>query len=81
MTGNVVPEASHNSCTPAADALRRRAIGGSSGAGAVVGGAQVAREAGQGWVGRNKYYLIAGVLFSYVLLARMFGEGSGGGSK
>lgn len=76
-TGNVVPEVAQGSCTPAADALRRRTSTGSSGAGVVVEGAQVARQAGQGWLGRNKWYLGMAVFFVYVMLARVLGEGSG----
>jgi ubiquitin-conjugating enzyme E2 J2 len=74
VTGNVVP--AQGSCTPAADALRRRTIGGSSGAGAVVEGAQVAREAGQSWLGRNKLYLGLAAFVMYIMLARVFGETS-----
>lgn len=56
--------------------MARRASGSEARAaiGAVVEGGQVAREAGQGWVRRNKL-LIAGVLvLGYVLIARMLGE-------
>jgi ubiquitin-conjugating enzyme E2 J2 len=80
VTGNVAQESAQGSCTPGADALRRRAGRGNSGAVAVVGGAQVAREAGQGWLGRNKYYLAIGGVFIYVLLARILGDGVGGSS-
>jgi ubiquitin-conjugating enzyme E2 J2 len=80
VTGNVTQESAQGSCTPGADALRRGATRGNSGAVAVVGGAQVAREAGQGWLGRNKYYLAIGSVFVYVLLARMLGDGAGGSS-
>jgi ubiquitin-conjugating enzyme E2 J2 len=73
-TGIVVP-LEQNSCTPAANALRRRPMNNSiPGAGAVVGGAQVARDAGQSWLARNRYYIAGAVLFSYVILARVFGE-------
>jgi ubiquitin-conjugating enzyme E2 J2 len=78
VTGNVAPEAAQTSCTPAADALRRRTTGGAtSGAGAVVEGAQVARQAGQGWLGRNKLYLGMATFFVYIMLARVLGDGDG----
>lgn len=75
-TGQVVPEPGQQqqSCTPAANALRRRLTGSNSGA--VVGGAQVAREAGQSWLGRNKFYILVGLVFSYVLVARILGQGN-----
>jgi ubiquitin-conjugating enzyme E2 J2 len=73
-TGSIVP-AEHSSCTPAANALRRRPANNSiPGAGAVVGGAQVARDAGQSWLSRHRYYVAGAVLFSYVILARVLGE-------
>jgi ubiquitin-conjugating enzyme E2 J2 len=74
-TGHVVPEPGQQqlSCTPAANALRRRLTGSNSGA--VVGGAQVAREAGQSWLGRNKFYIAIGLVFTYVLAARILGQG------
>jgi len=78
LTGNVSIESAHGSCIPATSALRRRPVTTNSGPGAVVGGAQVAREAGQSWLSRNKYYVAVGALFSYVLLARLLGDGMGG---
>jgi len=54
ITGNVTHDSAQGSCTPGADALRRRATRGNSGAVAVVGGAQVAREAGQGFFGSQQ---------------------------
>jgi ubiquitin-conjugating enzyme E2 J2 len=74
VTGIVIP-LEHNSCTPAANALRRRPTNHSiPGAVAVVGGAQVARDAGQSWLARHRYYVAGAVLFTYVILARVFGE-------
>jgi ubiquitin-conjugating enzyme E2 J2 len=70
-TGNVVD--SHGSCTPGADALTKNL---NSKSGVVVEGAQVARNVGQGWVGRHKYYIIAGLIFSYAVIARILGEGA-----
>ncbi|TLD37496.1 Protein kinase [Venturia nashicola] len=80
VTGNVVKETPQGSCTPGADLLRRGATRGNSGAVAVVGGAQVARVAGQGFIGRNKWYLAMGAVFAYVLLARILGDGAGSSS-
>jgi ubiquitin-conjugating enzyme E2 J2 len=80
VTGNVTQESAQGSCTPGADALRRRATRGNSGAVAVVGGAQVAREAGQGFLGRYKYWLVIGALFVYVSFARILGDGAGDGA-
>jgi ubiquitin-conjugating enzyme E2 J2 len=77
-TGNVVPVDAQPSCTPTANALRRRLTGsGNSGPATVVGGAQVAREAGQSWLGRNKFYIVLGLIFSYVLAARILGQVEG----
>jgi len=39
-----------------------------------VEGGQAARDAGQGWFARNKWYCAAAVLFCYVLVARVIGE-------
>jgi ubiquitin-conjugating enzyme E2 J2 len=76
ITGNVSAEAASSSCTPAADALRKRAATGSnSGAGAVVEGAQVARQASQGFMGRNKWYIGMAAFFVYIMMARVLGEG------
>lgn len=57
--------------------MARRASGSEARAaiGAVVEGGQVAREAGQGWVRRNKLLIAGALVFGYVLLARMLGEG------
>ncbi|KAF2425324.1 ubiquitin-conjugating enzyme E2 J2 [Tothia fuscella] len=73
-TGNVAPE--QTSCTPTATALRRVPAANTSRAGAVVGGAQVARVAGQSWFGRHKYYVAGAILFSYVVLARILRDSS-----
>jgi ubiquitin-conjugating enzyme E2 J2 len=74
-TGNVAAADAHGSCTPAADALRRRATGaGNSGPGAVVEGAHVARQAGQGFLGRNKYYIGVAAFFVYIMMARILGS-------
>ncbi|QIW95570.1 hypothetical protein AMS68_001088 [Peltaster fructicola] len=58
------------SCAPDTSALRRQV---SSGQG-VVDGARDVRNAGQSWVSRNKWYLVAFALFAYVLVARVMGD-------
>jgi ubiquitin-conjugating enzyme E2 J2 len=79
-TGNVSPEPSHGSCTPAADALRRRVSSSNSGASVVMEGAQVAREAGSSWLSRHKFKVVIALLFSYVLVARWLGPGTSSSS-
>lgn len=61
-------------CGPTA-ALRRPS--GSAGPiGAVVEGGQVARDAGGSWLRNNKLLLAGAVIFTYVLVARLLGEGT-----
>jgi ubiquitin-conjugating enzyme E2 J2 len=71
VTGVAVVDINGSSCAPDADALRRGLGGGAS---AVMGGGQAAREAGQGWVRRNKYLVVGMTVVGYVLLARVLGE-------
>jgi ubiquitin-conjugating enzyme E2 J2 len=71
-TGNVAVNG--QSCTPGADALRILPANLNSKQGVVVEGAQVARHAGQGWIGRNKVWIAVAVIFSYVVVARLMGE-------
>ena len=73
-TGLAVPENSAHSCSPEAAALRRRPGGSATGVGVVVQGGQVARDAGQGWLSRHKWRLVAGAFFGYILVARLLGE-------
>ena len=61
-------------CSPEAAALRRRPGGSAPALGAVVGGGQVARDAGHGWLRRNKLLLGGTILFGYVLMARLLGD-------
>jgi ubiquitin-conjugating enzyme E2 J2 len=67
--------AAQPSCSPEADALRRR-VGASTtaGLGAVVDGGREVGAAGQGWVRRNAVYIGIAMLFAYVLVARMLSE-------
>ncbi len=75
-TGRILPDATDTilQCSPEAAALRRR-LGGSTGVGAVVQEGRAAREAGQSWLRRNKFWVAAGVVFTWVFLARVFAEG------
>ncbi|KAF2457859.1 ubiquitin-conjugating enzyme/RWD-like protein [Lineolata rhizophorae] len=69
----------NNNCARDMVGLRRRPTGGTTGLGAaVVEGGQVARHAGQSWLGRNKFLVGAVVIFGYVILARILGEGNQG---
>jgi ubiquitin-conjugating enzyme E2 J2 len=69
-TGSVANGAP-GSCAPGADALRANL---NSRQATVMEGAQVARNAGQGWLLRNKFWIIGGVVFLYILFARMVGD-------
>ena len=63
-----------SSCSPETAALRRRLGGSAAGLGAVVGGGQAARDAGQSWIRRNKFMVGGLIVIGYVLLARLLGE-------
>jgi ubiquitin-conjugating enzyme E2 J2 len=75
-TGRILPDTTGASlqCSLEAAALRRR-LGSSTGVGAVVHEGRAAREAGQSWLRRNKFWVAAGVIFAWVFVARIFGEG------
>ena len=76
-TGHLIPnESGSTSCAKEVAALRRGPHGSGSGLGAVVGGGQAVRDAGQGWVRRHKLLVVSLVVLGYVLLTRVFGEGS-----
>ena len=79
LSGQIAPDPSAAStpCSPEAAALRRRLGGGASGLGAVVEGGQAARQVGQSWVRRHGLKLAVALVFGYVLLTRLFGEGDG----
>ena len=70
----LVPQAQQQSCSPEASALRKQSVGSGGGLGAVVEGGREARDAGQGFLRRNAWYLVAGFLFVYVLTTRLLGE-------
>lgn len=50
-------------------------MGSGVGVGVVVQGGQVARDAGQSWMGRNKWKMVIGALFAYIMVARMLSDG------
>lgn len=79
-TGDLFPDpdasAAGSSCSSEVAALRRGPGGSGVGLGAMVGGGQAARQAGQSWVRRHKFAVGAMVVIGYVLLARLMGEGS-----
>lgn len=78
-TGRMLPDAEGENinCSPETKALRRILGGSATGVGAVVQGGQAARNAGQGWVWRNKLWLIGGCLVVYFAIARILGEDEG----
>lgn len=73
-TGHPVPEAGTSACGPAVGL--RRPSGSQAVVGAVVEGGRAAGDAGQGWIRRNKLLVAGVVVFTYVLIARILGEGS-----
>lgn len=75
-TGDRKPEPGAPACSPAANAFGRRPSGSVPALGAVVEGGQAARDAGQSWVGRNKLLVAGMVIFTYVLIARILGDGT-----
>ena len=72
VTGNPASQSSQ-SCSPETAALRRRMGGSQQPLGAVVGGGQAARDAGQGWIRRYRWAFGGLVLFGYILIARLLG--------
>jgi ubiquitin-conjugating enzyme E2 J2 len=78
-TGEAVPESGSTApsiCSPEAAALRRRPVSSAGPLGAVVEGGQVARDVSQSWVSRHKMVVGVLLIFGYVLLARVFGNGT-----
>ncbi|KAL6718441.1 Ubiquitin-conjugating enzyme E2 6 [Lecanora helva] len=73
-TGQVAPEGEEASgnCSPEVAALRR----GPGGTGMGLGDkGRAAREAGQGWLGRNKIWVAAAVVFGWALMMRWVESG------
>lgn len=75
-TGERKPEPGAPACTPQAAAFGRRPSGSTPALGAVIEGGQAARDAGQSWLRRNKLLVAGGVIFTYVLIARILGDGT-----
>jgi ubiquitin-conjugating enzyme E2 J2 len=60
-------------CSPDVSGLRRRP---GTTATVVQDAAQIARDAGQGWMSRNKWKILGGVMMLYILVARVLGDGA-----
>lgn len=77
VTGRMLPdeEGEPVNCSPETKTLRRILGGSTTGVGAVVQGGQAARDAGQGWVWRNKLWILSGCFVVYLMLARVFSDG------
>jgi ubiquitin-conjugating enzyme E2 J2 len=74
-TGHIIPDPNaltSNNCSPETSALRRRPAGSGPRLGAVMEGGHVAREAGQGWVRRHKFWVGLAVVFGYALISRLY---------
>jgi len=81
VTGNVIQEPGSSlpgNCSPGM-ALRRPS-GSQAVVGAVVEGGRAVGEEGRGWLRRNKLLVAGAVIFTYVLIARLLGEGTALGS-
>ena len=77
-TGQIMPDPNAPvKCSPETSALRRRPNGSGPGFGAVMEGGHVAREAGQGWVRRNRLWIGLAVFFGYALLSRLVSDMQG----
>jgi len=79
-TGNVLPDANGNSagsCGPGMNGLRRPS-GSSAVVGAVVEGGRAVGEESRSWLGRHKLLVAGAVVFVYVLVARLLGDGKNG---
>jgi ubiquitin-conjugating enzyme E2 J2 len=63
-------------CLPDVAGLRRRPNGSTTGVGAVVHGGQQARDASQSWLSRNRWKVLVGAVFAYIMIARMVGDGA-----
>ncbi|KAK4542137.1 hypothetical protein LTR36_006984 [Oleoguttula mirabilis] len=74
QTGKCLVPAPQPSCSPEANALRKRAGGSNAGLGAVVEGGQAARDAGQGWLTRHWAKMALAAVFIYVLAARVMSD-------
>jgi ubiquitin-conjugating enzyme E2 J2 len=64
-------QSSQPNCSPDVVGLRRRPASSAT----VVQDAQIAREAGQSWLSRNKWKVVMGAIMAYIFVARVLGEG------
>ena len=76
-TGNQAAAAVSSTCNPGGMAGLRRPSGSQAVVGAVVEGGRAVGEEGKSWVRRNKLLVVGGLIFTYVLIARLLGEGPG----
>lgn len=60
-------------CSPEVAGLRRRP---GTSATVVHDAAQIARDAGQGWLSRNKWKMVLGAMMMYIFVARVLGDGA-----
>lgn len=58
-------------CPPELAGLRRRPGGSATGVGAVVQGREQLANAHESWLGKNKWKLVLGALFAYILVKRI----------
>ncbi len=79
-TGNQLPDpaatANGSNCGPGINGLRRPS-GSQPVVGAVVEGGRAVGEESKSWIRRNKLLVAGGVIFTYVLIARLLGDGTG----
>ena len=67
------PASAQPPCSPEVAGLRRRP---GTSATVVHDAAQIARDAGQSWLSRNKFRLGFGLVMMYILVARVLGDGA-----
>lgn len=78
VTGNLIPDpnvSGPGNCGPTIGGLRRPS-GSQAVVGAVVEGGRAVGEEGRSWIRRNKLLVVGSVIFTYVLIARLLGDGS-----
>jgi len=81
-SGNTLPDLNSsisNNCGPTIGGLRRPS-GSQAVVGAVVEGGRAVQEEGRSWIRRNKLLVIGSVIFTYVLIARLLGDGTNVGN-
>ncbi|KAF2745076.1 ubiquitin-conjugating enzyme E2 6 [Sporormia fimetaria CBS 119925] len=80
-TGLPAPDPAPPQCLPEVAGLRRRP-GTSPGVGAaVMHGGQQARDVGGSWLSRNKWTVVLGAVFAYIMVARALGDGAMAAAK